>query len=137
MEHFRETAPTLAGRLLLHSDPDPLMQAYGLEPEIHKAFRPKVWLKSGGYLVVEQTEALVSIDVNTGRFTGRRLPRETVLATNLEAVREVARQLRLRDLGGIIVVDLIDMASPADREQVLSEIESVLEDDRDRTKVAG
>jgi ribonuclease G len=137
VEHFRETSPTIAGRLLLHSDPDPLMHAYGLEPEIHKAFRPKVWLKSGGYLVVEQTEALVSIDVNTGRFTGRRLPRETVLATNLEAVREVARQLRLRDLGGIIVVDVIDMASRADREQVLSEIESVLEDDRDRTKVAG
>jgi ribonuclease G len=136
-DHFRETAPGLAGRLLLHAGPDPLMQAYGLEPEIRKAFQPRGWLKSGGYLIIEPTEALVSIDVNTGRFTGRRAPRETVLATNVEAVREVARQLRLRDLGGIIVVDLVDMASPADREHVLSELEAAIGQDRERTKIAG
>jgi ribonuclease G len=130
-------APTLAGRVRLHAGPAPLLESHGIDQEIEKALRPKVWLRSGGYLVIQQTEALVSIDVNTGKFVGASRPEETVLRTNLEAAAEIARQLRLRDLGGIIVVDFIDMESPENRKQVLDALEEALRRDRARTKVVG
>ncbi len=130
-------APALAARVRLHSGPAPLLETHGIDQEIEKALRPKVWLKSGGYLVIQQTEALVSIDVNTGKFVGATRPEETVLRTNLEAAAEIGRQLRLRDLGGIIVVDFIDMDSPDNRKQVLAALEEALRRDRARTKVVG
>ena len=87
----------------------PLFEAYGIETEVNRATARKVWLKSGGYILIDETEALISIDVNTGRFVGKRNLEETLLLTNLEALKEIAYQIRLRNLGGIIVVDFIDM----------------------------
>ena len=136
-EYLAGVDPALASRLTLHAGRDPLFEATGVAQEIEKALRPRVWLRSGGTLVIEQTEALVSIDVNTGKYVGSRRPEETVLRTNLEAADEIARQLRLRDLGGIIVVDFIDMARPEHRREVIAALERALRRDRARTKVVG
>jgi Rne/Rng family ribonuclease len=111
-----------------------LFESYGLEKQIDAALRSRVWLKSGGYLVINPTEALVAIDINTGRFVGKTNLEETVFATNLEAASEVVRQIRLRDLGGIIVVDFIDMDRPENRAAVFAELEAELEKDRARSK---
>ena len=100
LDYLREIDPPLASRLRLHVGGESLFDATGVSQEIEKALRPRVWLRSGGTIVIEQTEALVSIDVNTGKFVGTKRPEETVLRTNLEAAEEIARQLRLRDLGG-------------------------------------
>ena len=103
--------PSLVTRVKLYTKEFPIFEEYGVQAEIDKALRSKVWLKSGGYLVINQTEALVAIDVNTGKFVGKGNQRleDTITRTNMEAVEEIARQIRLRDLGGIIVLDLIDM----------------------------
>src|SRR5207248_10688652 len=114
---------------------EPVFEARGLEKEIEKAVRRKVWLRSGGYLVIDQTEALVSIDVNTGKYVGKRDLEETILKINLEAVNEVVRQIRLRDLGGIIIIDFIDMEHQDHREQVYKALKRALADDRARTNV--
>jgi len=126
----------LMGRVRLYEEEEPLFDAFGIEEEIQKAFEAKVELPSGGHIVIEPTEALVSIDVNTGRFTGRgrKNAEETILRTNLEAAREIARQLRLRDVGGIIVLDFIDMEAQENRDRVLHELKSHLGRDRARTK---
>ena len=124
-------------RLSLHPRAGRLFEAEGVDAELDRALRPRVWLKSGGTIVIEPTEALVSIDVNTGKFVGSRRPEETVLKTNLEAAEEIARQLRLRDLGGIIVIDFIDMDQAESRRQVLAALESALQRDRARTNVVG
>ncbi len=129
--------PGLASRIELHEGPRTLRETYGLDREIDRVLRPRVWLRSGGYLVIEQTEALVSIDVNTGRFVGRHDFDETVLRTNLEAADEIARQLRLRDLGGIIVVDFIDMVREPHRKTVIERLDAALSRDRARTKIVG
>lgn len=129
--------PSLAARVRLHEGAEPLFEAEGIAAEIDRALRPKVWLRSGGSIVIQQTEALVSIDVNTGKFVGKRTPEETILKTNLEAAEEIARQLRLRDLGGIIVVDFIDMERPESRRRVLETLDEALRRDRARTKVVG
>ena len=102
--------PSLVNRVKLYTRPEPIFDAFNITAELEKALRPKVWLKSGGYIVINQTEALVAIDVNTGKYVGRsnRLE-DTIVKTNTEAVKEIVRQIRLRDLGGIIVVDFIDM----------------------------
>ena len=128
--------PDLLDRVQLYSGPTSLFDEYDVNEDIQKAFRRTVPLKSGGSLVIEPTEALVSIDVNTGRFTGKgkKDPEQTILRTNLEAAREVAKQLRLRDVGGIIVVDFIDMESQENRDKVLRELRSHLGRDRARTK---
>ena len=135
--YLRELDSVLGAKLSLHTGPTPLFEAHGVNQEIEKALRPKVWLRSGGSVVIQQTEALVSIDVNTGKFLGKRSPEETVLRTNLEAAAEIARQLRLRDLGGIIVVDFIDMEQPDSRQQVIAAFELALRRDRARTKIIG
>jgi ribonuclease G len=114
--------------------PGTLFEYHGLENQIDAALRSRVWLKSGGYLIIHPTEALVAIDINTGRFVGKTNLEETVFATNLEAAREVVRQIRLRDLGGIIVVDFIDMDQPENRAAVFAELEAELEKDRARSK---
>ena len=136
-DYLRELDPPLASRLRWHVGAESLFDATGISQDIEKALRPRVWLRSGGTIVIEQTEALVSIDVNTGKFVGSRRPDETVLKTNLEAADEIARQLRLRDLGGIIVVDFIDMDLPEHRHQVIEALERALQRDRSRTKVVG
>ena len=134
--YVKRIAPDLLDRLRLHEDPEPLFDVYGIEEEIHRSFRRKVGLKSGGHVVIEPTEALVSIDVNTGRFAGKKKndPASLILKNNLEAVREIARQLRLRDIGGIVVVDFIDMDTQKDRDRVLHELRTHLGRDRARTR---
>ena len=136
LEYLQGFAPELAERVKLHDDVIPLFDKYGIEPEIRDLFKRRCDLPSGGYLIVEPTEALVSIDVNSGRFVGRKEkdPEKTVLKTNVEAAREVARQLRLRDVGGIIVCDFIDMETQANRDRVLQELRQHLGRDRARTK---
>ena len=134
LEYLQGFAPELADRVRLHDSATPLFDAFGIEPEIRDLFKRRCDLPSGGYLIVEPTEALVSIDVNSGRFVGKKDPEKTVLKTNLEAAREVARQLRLRDVGGIIVCDFIDMETQANRDRVLQELRQALGRDRARTK---
>jgi ribonuclease G len=133
-QYVRNVDPDLEERVHFHEGARPLFDEYKIEDEIQKAFRRKVDLPSGGYIIIEPTEALVSIDVNTGRFTGRKDPENTILRTNLDAAREIAKQLRLRDIGGIIVCDFIDMDSQANRDKVLHELRSHLGRDRARTK---
>ncbi len=132
--YLDQVDPTLIDRVKLYEDPVALFDKYEIEAEIHEAFQRKVALPSGGYIIIEPTEALVSIDVNTGRYTGKKDPEKTILKTNLDASREIARQLRLRDIGGIIVCDFIDMESKQNRERVLQELRTYLSRDRARTK---
>jgi ribonuclease G len=128
--------PSLVPRVKLYTKDYPIFDEYGVQGEIDKALRSKVWLKSGGYLVINQTEALVAIDVNTGRYVGKRTGRleDTIVKTNLEAVKEIVRQIRLRDLGGIIVLDLIDMEEKKNRQKVFQEVEKELRRDRSPSK---
>ncbi|HEX2205630.1 MAG TPA: Rne/Rng family ribonuclease [Longimicrobium sp.] len=132
--YLEQVDPSLIERVRLYAEPKPLFDAYDIESEIRDAFQRRVNLPSGGYIIVEPTEALVSIDVNTGRYTGKKDPEKTILKTNLDAAREIARQLRLRDVGGIIVCDFIDMESKQNREKVLQELRQHLARDRARTK---
>jgi ribonuclease G len=132
--YLEQVDPSLVERVHLYEDAKPLFDAYDLEREIRDAFQRRVNLPSGGYIIVEPTEALVSIDVNTGRYTGKKDPEKTILKTNVDAAREIARQLRLRDVGGIIVCDFIDMESKANRDKVLQELRQCLSRDRARTK---
>jgi ribonuclease G len=135
VEFLDDVQPGLLGRVKLHGQEPPLFERFGIESQIEAALRSKVWLKSGGYIVINPTEALVAIDVNTGRFVGKTNLEETVLETNLEAVREIVRQIRLRDLGGIIVLDLIDMTEEEHRERVFRALEEELAKDRSKTKM--
>ncbi|WP_425806695.1 Rne/Rng family ribonuclease [Desulfitobacterium sp. Sab5] len=116
---------------------DNLFDDYGVDDEIRKALRSKVWLKSGGYLVVQQTEALTVIDVNTGKYVGQNSLEHTVLHTNCEAAEEIARQLRLRNLGGIIIIDFIDMISEEDQKQVLGVLEKACAKDKVKCQIMG
>jgi ribonuclease G len=127
--------PGLADRVRLYGERAPIFEAFGIEKDIEKALRRRVWLKSGGYIVIDHTEALVSIDVNTGKYVGKRDFEQTVLKTNLEAVNEVIRQIRLRDLGGIIIIDFIDMEVLEHREQVYKAVKRALAEDKARTNV--
>jgi len=133
-QYLDQVDPFLIERVHLYGEEAPLFDRYEIEAEIHEAFQRKVALPSGGYIIIEPTEALVSIDVNTGRYTGKKDPEKTILKTNLDAAREIARQLRLRDIGGIIVCDFIDMESKQNRERVLQELRTYLSRDRARTR---
>jgi ribonuclease G len=129
--------PNLVSRVKFYTKDFPIFEEYGVQQEIDKALRSKVWLKSGGYIVINQTEALVAIDVNTGRYVGKRSSgrlEDTILKTNLEAVKEIVRQVRLRDLGGIIVLDLIDMEEKKNRQKVFQAVEQELRKDRAPSK---
>lgn len=134
VQYLKQIDPDLLERVKLYEAETPLFDDYDIEAEIRSLFSPRVELPTGGYLILQPTEALTSIDVNTGRYTGRKDPESTILKTNLEAAREVARQLRLRDIGGIIVVDFIDMESRGNRDKVLQELRTHLGRDRARTK---
>jgi ribonuclease G len=136
VEYLEGIAPDLIPRVKLYEEPQPLFDKANIEAEIRDLFKRRCDLPSGGYLIIEPTEALVSIDVNSGRYTGKKDPEKTILRTNLEAAREIARQLRLRDVGGIIVSDFIDMETKANRERVLQEIRGCLARDRARTKAS-
>ncbi|HZN50640.1 MAG TPA: Rne/Rng family ribonuclease [Methylomirabilota bacterium] len=127
--------PSLRDRVRQWTDPAPIFEALGIEKDIERALRRRVWLKSGGYIVIDHTEALVSIDVNTGKYVGKRDFEQTVLKINLEAVGEIVRQIRLRDLGGIIIIDFIDMETADHREQVYRALKRALADDKARTNV--
>jgi ribonuclease G len=135
VEFLDEVHPELIGKVKLYSQDAHLFEQLGIEPQIEAALESRVWLKSGGSIVINPTEALVAIDVNTGRFVGRTNLEDTVLTTNLEAVREIVRQIRLRDLGGIIVIDLIDMTEQAHRDEVFARLMEELERDRAKSKV--
>ena len=126
--------PEFAGQIDLYTGPEPIFDGYGIEIEIDRALEKKVWLKSGGYLIVDEMEALTAIDVNTGRFVGKRNLEDTITQTNLEAAREVAEQLRIRSIGGMIVVDFIDMDRASNREKVMRSFNEFLK--RDRSKAA-
>jgi len=129
--------PGMVGRVKRYSKDYPIFDEYGVQSEIDKALRSKVWLKSGGYIVINQTEALVAIDVNTGRYVGKKSAgrlEDTIVKTNLEAVREIVRQIRLRDLGGIIVLDFIDMEEKKNRQKVAQAVEQELRKDRAPSK---
>ena len=132
--YLKLVAPELRDRVLLYAGTDPIFDAFGIEEHIEKTFERKVWLKKGGYICIDLTEALVSIDVNTGRFTGKKNQEETIFRTNMEAAKEIPRQLRLRDIGGIIVIDFIDMEIEANKRAVIDVLRGELRHDRARTK---
>ncbi len=127
--------PNINYSIELYNSDEPIFDAFGLEVEIARALGRKVWLKSGGYIIIDQTEALTAIDVNTGRFVGKHNLEDTILKTNLEAVREVAFQLRLRNIGGLIIIDFIDMEREPHRDKVHSALEEVLKNDKSKTNI--
>ncbi len=138
VERLEVTAPRLLERVFLYSHPVPLFEFHSIDHEIEQALDRKVWLESGGYLIIDRTEALWAIDVNTGKYTGKTASlADTILKTNLEAVGEICRQLRLRDIGGIIIVDFIDMESTSDRRRLLAAVVEELKKDRTRTHLVG
>jgi ribonuclease G len=132
---MRRFMPRYAERVCRYDGDESIFDAYGVEIELNRALSRKVWLPSGGYLIVDQTEALTTIDVNTGRFVGKRNLADTILKTNVEAVIEIVRQIRLRNIGGIIVIDFIDMESPANRDRVYADLDLALQKDRSRTNI--
>jgi ribonuclease G len=133
-QYLQQIDPELMSRVHLYTDPTPLFDKFDIESEIRDLFKARVELPTGGSLVIQPTEALISIDVNTGRYTGKKDPEKTILRTNIEAAREIARQIRLRDIGGIIVCDFIDMETRSNRDKVLQELRTHLGRDRARTK---
>jgi ribonuclease G len=135
MDLVSELQPEMAARVRLHNAPTSILEENGVTAELERALRSKVWLESGGYLVINQTEALVAVDINSGRYTGKKNLEETILKINVEAVGELVRQIRLRDLGGIIVVDFIDMEEKKSRQKVMAVLEQELRRDRSPSKV--
>ena len=129
-------APSLRKRCKLYAAKQPIFEKFSVEEEIQKALRRKVYFKSGGYICIDQTEALVAIDVNTGRFTGSKGLEDTVFQTNLQAAEEIARQVRLRDLGGIIVIDFIDMRLDQNRKELIRKLHDCLKNDRAKTTIS-
>jgi ribonuclease G len=136
LELMELTSPELKNRVTLYEQ-DNLFEKYGVEDEIEKILKPRVWLKCGGYIVIDQTEALTAIDVNTGKYVGSTNLADTVLKTNLEAAVEIARQLRLRNIGGIIITDFIDMPNPGHQTQVLDRLEEEIKRDKIKINILG
>jgi ribonuclease G len=135
VEAMERMQPELGFRIRLHAGTTPLFGEHDVQRQLDRALRPRVWLKSGGSIVINQTEALVAIDVNTGKYVGKRRLEETILRTNLEAVEEIVRQVRLRDVAGIIVIDFIDMEEPDSRTRVVEVLQRELRKDRSRSRV--
>jgi ribonuclease G len=133
--YLKQTSPSLMRKLKLYEDSLPLFDKYRINEEVKKALNRKVWLRSGGYITIDGTEALTAIDVNTGKYVGKTSLEETIFQTNLEAAQEVVRQLRLRDIGGIIVIDFIDMENPRNRDEVFLSLNKALENDRIKSRV--
>jgi ribonuclease G len=127
--------PKIKYSIELYEENEPIFDHFGLEVEISRALGRKVWLKSGGYIIIEQTEALTAVDVNTGRYVGKHNLEDTILKTNLEAVKEIAYQLRLRNIGGIIIIDFIDMEKEVNREKVFTALEEAMKADKSKTNI--
>jgi Ribonuclease G/E len=127
--------PTLKSKVELHDTDEPIFDAYGIEAEINRATARKVWLKSGGYLIIDQAEALVAIDVNSGRYVGKKSLEETITKINLEAAKEIVYQLRIRNIGGIIIIDFIDMEKAQNRDKVFRALQEALGRDKAKTNV--
>ena len=132
---IRKIMPELKVKVEYYERPEPIFETFNLEGDISRALKKKVWLKSGGYIVIEQTEALTSIDVNTGRYVGKHNFEETIFKTNMEAIREIAVQVRLRNIGGIIILDFIDMESLENRSRVFESLKDAFKDDKCRTNI--
>ncbi len=130
-------APDVNSRIFFYQRDRPIFETYGIEQELESLMQRKVWLNSGGYVTFDSTEALVAVDVNTGKFTGKKNLQDTVFKTNLEAAKEICRQLRLRDIGGIIIIDFIDMEIKSNRDKILQVMETELERDRTKTSLLG
>jgi ribonuclease G len=135
VEFLDQVQPELVQKVKLYRKSTPVFEEYGVEAEIENALKPKVWLKSGGHIIINQTEALVAIDVNTGKFVGKSRLEDTVLKTNLEAVQEIVRQIRLRDLGGLLVIDFIDMEEEPHRAELVAVLEAELKKDRAKNRM--
>ena len=135
VDFARHFMPRLKSKINLYTDKEPLFEQLGIEEKITKALDPRAWLRSGGYIIIERTEALTAVDVNTGRFVGKRSQEETILKTNLEAVQEVVRQLRLRNAGGLIIIDFIDMERESNRKKVYESLREALKKDKARTNI--
>jgi ribonuclease E len=133
--YLQSVAPELVSKVHMHTGPLPVLEAYHALEQIHKALDRKVWLPSGGYIVVDKTEAMTVIDVNTGKHVGKANLEETVTKTNTEAAEEIARQLRLRDIGGIIIIDFIDMAFERNKQRVIDTLKDALAQDKTRSQV--
>ena len=135
LRFFNRFQPALVKRVKLYTKETPLFEQFGLAEEMNKALKSKVWLKSGGYIVINQTEALVAIDINTGKYVGKTSRLEdTIVKTNVDAIKEIVRQIRLRDLGGIIIIDFIDMDERRNRQRVMQALEEELRHDRAPSK---
>ena len=132
-DYLEALSPLEKFRVELYAGPESIFSHFGLEIDWQELLAPRVWLKSGGYLLIDPTEALTAIDVNTGRFVGRNHLEETILKTNLEAAKEIARQLRLRNIGGLIVIDFIDQEKAANRDLVYETLQEALSRDRAKT----
>lgn len=137
LQQLLKIYPKELEKVKLYQEKENIFSAYGIEKELEKALRRQVWLKNGAYLMIDRTEALTVIDVNTGKFTGRNDIRETIVKTNVEAAKEIGRQLRLRDISGIIIIDFIDMKTDEDKQTVLQALKKALESDRTKTNVVG
>ncbi|MGC9457411.1 MAG: ribonuclease E/G, partial [Halothiobacillaceae bacterium] len=135
MQFAQEMVPEILPLIEHYPGERPLFELHNIEDEIQRALEKRVPLKSGGYIIIDQTEAMTTVDVNTGAFVGHRTLEETIFKTNLEAAQAIARQLRLRNLGGIIIIDFIDMSEPDHRQQVLTALSRALEKDHAKTKV--
>jgi ribonuclease G len=134
-EFVRSYFPKLLSKIELYADREPIFDAFGIELDISRALGRRVWLKSGGYIVIDQTEAMTVIDVNTGKFVGKEDLEDTILKTNLEAVKEIAYQIRLRNLGGIIIIDFIDMERIENREKVFNAFAEAMKRDRAKNTI--
>jgi ribonuclease G len=135
LSYAKTFAPQLQDRITFYDSDLPLFECYGVEADINSALNKKVWLRSGGYIVIEPTEALTVIDVNTGRYVGATDLAETIFKTNMEAVREIAHQLRLRNLGGIIIIDFIDMDNEPHREELYTAFQEAMRDDKSKVNI--
>jgi ribonuclease G len=133
--YIKDVAPKLKHKIEYYRKPNPIFEQFGIEDEIRKSIESKVWLKNGAYIVIEQTEAMVSIDVNSGKFIGRKDHESNSLKINLEAGREIARQARLRDLGGLIVIDFIDVLQDENKNKIFQELRREFHKDRSITKI--
>lgn len=137
LDLMRTLNPDLVSRMMLYKEDLPMFLKYNVISQLEQIFKSKIWLKSGGYIVIDPTEALTAIDVNTGKFTGKREFQETILQINLEASKEIAKQLKLRDISGIIIIDFIDMESDKNYQELISTFEKYLHRDKTKTKVLG
>jgi len=133
--YLQGVAPDLLPKVRMHDGKLPVLEAYHATEQIHKALERKVWLPSGGYVVIDRTEAMTVIDVNTGKHVGKANLEETVTKTNVEAAEEIARQLRLRDIGGIIIIDFIDMLLERNKDKVVQTLKNAMAADKTRSQV--